>query len=81
MAIQLSPETERLIEAEIARGRFGSIDEIVREGIRARSDEVEAERWQKHREAIARTREFVTSAPIQLHGVTLRELIEEGRRM
>ncbi|HUY94188.1 MAG TPA: hypothetical protein VMU71_02775 [Terracidiphilus sp.] len=81
MAIQLSPETERLIQEEIARGRFGSIDEIVREGIRARSDEADAERWRKHREAMTRTREFVTATPIELHGVTLKELVEEGRRM
>jgi len=79
MPIQLSPETERLVEQEIASGRFQSVDEIIRQGLRAQGDE--AERWKRHRLAIERTRAFAADAPIHLSGVTFQEVIEEGRRL
>jgi Arc/MetJ-type ribon-helix-helix transcriptional regulator len=79
MPIQLSPETERLVEQEIASGRFQSVDENVLQGLHA-SDE-ELERWRRHRQAIARTREFMLNRAIPLNGITIKELIEEGRRM
>jgi putative addiction module CopG family antidote len=79
MPIQLSPETERLVEEQIASGRFDSVDEIIRQGVRARDDE--AERWRKHRRAIEWTRDFAENKAIPLDGITIKELIEEGRRM
>lgn len=79
MPIQLKPETEHLVEQEIASGRFQSVDEIIQQGIRARGDE--SERWKKHLQAIERTRAFTTSDPIHLSGITFQELIEEGRRL
>jgi putative addiction module CopG family antidote len=81
MPIQLSPETERLVEQEIASGRFHSVDEIVLQGLRAGDDEAESERWKRHRQAIERTRAFATSDPIRLSGITFKELIEEGRQL
>jgi Arc/MetJ-type ribon-helix-helix transcriptional regulator len=81
MPIQLSPESERLVEREIASGRFQSVDEIIQQGISTKDDEAEAERWRKHREAIERTRPFTTSDPIRLSGVTFQELIDEGRQL
>ncbi|HWG18886.1 MAG TPA: hypothetical protein VG225_00050 [Terracidiphilus sp.] len=81
MSIQLSPETERMVAEEIARGRFQSVDEIIQQGIRARDSESEAERWRKHREAIARTVDFTGKNPLVLEGISFRELIEEGRRL
>ena len=79
MPIQLKPETERLVEQESASGRFQSIDEIIQQGIRTKGDE--AEHWKKHREAIERTRDFAKNKAIPLNGITIKELIEEGRRM
>ena len=79
MPIQLSPETERLVEQEIASGRFQSVDEIIQQGVSATDEEVE--RWRKHRNAIARTREFMLNRALPLNGITIKELIEEGRRM
>lgn len=64
MPIQLKPETERLVEQELAAGRFQSLDEIIQQGLRARNDEAESERWEKHRRAIERTRAFVTGDPL-----------------
>lgn len=80
MPILLSPETERLVEQEIASGRFQSVDEIIQEGIR-KSDDAESERWKRHRRALERTHAFVTGDPLHLSGVSFQEVIEEGRRL
>jgi putative addiction module CopG family antidote len=78
MAIQLSPETERLVEQQIASGRFHSIDEIIHEGIKAKEEE-DTEFAHRRRKALEDMREFIEN-PIPLNGLTIRELIEEGRR-
>jgi len=36
MAIDVKPETERLVNEEIRRGHFRSVDEIIVEGVNAR---------------------------------------------
>ncbi|MGA3082050.1 MAG: type II toxin-antitoxin system ParD family antitoxin [Terracidiphilus sp.] len=77
MPIQLSPESERLVENEIASGRFQSVDEIIRKGIHTLDDE--AERWKRHREAIASIQDFARNKALPLNGITIKELIEEGR--
>ena len=79
MPIQLSPETERLVEQEIASGRFQSVDEIIQQGLRAKDVEAEAESWRRHREAIASIRDFARNKALPLNGITIKELIEEGR--
>jgi len=81
VAIQLSPESERLVEQEIASGHFGSIDEIIHLGVQARGGADESDRWKKHREAVERTRSFTTDDPIRLTGITFQEVIDEGRRL
>lgn len=78
MAIQLSPETERLVEQQIASGRFHSIDEIIEQGIRAKGEEDE-EHSHKRREAIERTRQFIED-PIRLTDVSFQEIMQEGRK-
>jgi putative addiction module CopG family antidote len=79
--IHLSPETERLVEQEIASGRFRSVDEIIEQGLRARSAEAESDRWKRHRQAIERTRPFITDDPIRLSGISFQEVVDEGRRL
>jgi putative addiction module CopG family antidote len=81
--IHLSPETERLVEQEIASGRFQSVDEIIEQGLRARSAEAESEsdRWKTHQQAIERTRSFITDDPIRLSGISFQEVVDEGRRL
>lgn len=81
MPIQLKPETERLVEQELASGRFQSVDEIIQQGLRTRSDEAESERLRKHRRAIEPTRAFVTDNPIRISDISFQELIDEGRRL
>jgi hypothetical protein len=38
MTIQLKPETEQLVKEELQSGHFGSVDEIVVEGVQARRE-------------------------------------------
>ena len=77
MPIQLSPETERLVEQEIASGRFHTVDEIIRQGVRTLDDE--EERWRKHRQAKESIRDFALHKARPLNGITIKEMIEEGR--
>lgn len=78
MAIHLSPETERLVEQQIASGRFHSVDEIIHEGIKAKEEE-DTEHARRRRDAIDRTRAFIED-PIRLSGISFQELMEEGRK-
>lgn len=86
MPFELSPETERKVEQALSTGRFQSIDEIVSEGIRTRVDLAEleraseVERLRKLREAIERTFDFSKNHPKPVSDLSLKELIEEGRR-
>jgi Arc/MetJ-type ribon-helix-helix transcriptional regulator len=38
MSIEIKPETERLIQEEIQKGHFRSVDEIIIEGVQARRE-------------------------------------------
>ena len=38
MTIDIKPETKELVQEEIRRGRFHSVDEIIVEGVNARRD-------------------------------------------
>ena len=38
MSIEIKPETERLIQEELQNGHFGSVDEIIIEGVHARRE-------------------------------------------
>jgi Arc/MetJ-type ribon-helix-helix transcriptional regulator len=86
MAYQLTPETESKVEQALATGRFQSIDEIVIEGIRTRVDLAELDRLQeierlrKLRAAIEKTFDFHKNSPRPVSDLSLKELIEEGRR-
>ena len=81
MTIHLSPETEKLVEQEIASGRFHSVDEIIQRGIKTREDEAEAEKWQQHNEAVSRILDYAQNHALPLEGITIKQLLEEGRRM
>ena len=79
MAIQLSPETERRVEQAISSGRFHSVDEIIEQGINARSEKDDSVHKHKRRKALEHMRKYIDN-PIPLNGITIQELIEEGRR-
>jgi Arc/MetJ-type ribon-helix-helix transcriptional regulator len=81
MTINLKPETERLVQEELQNGHFGSVDEMIVEGVQARRE------WKPpSREVRRKTRsEAVTHIREQRQGnhlpagVTIKDLINEGR--
>ncbi len=81
MALHISPELERFAECEIASGRFESLDDIVRCGISSRNGQTDAAVQQRHQDATAWAIDFMKNRASRLEGITLRELIDQGRRM
>lgn len=85
MTITLSPELERLVNQRIANGEFENVEDVLAAALQRlgtspgpEPDHSASERTNV-REAIKRIRQLrkgVTLGP----GVTIRQLIEEGRR-
>ena len=76
MVVDLKPETERLVLEEIQNGHFSSLDEIIESGVRTRQS---IERFVKTpAEAVAHMR-AIRSNNVLPPGMTIRELIDEGR--
>jgi len=80
MTINVKPETEQLVQEEIQRGHFRSVDEIIVEGVQAwrekhRSKEIGLE---QRRKAVGDALAFATHKAIPLSGISIKELIHEG---
>lgn len=43
MSIEIKPETERLVQEELQKGNFHSVDEIIIEGVHARREKQSSE--------------------------------------
>ena len=81
MAINLKPETERLVQEELQNGRFRSVDEMIVAGVRARREGILLSREVRRKtpaEAVARIRELRQGNRLPA-GVTVKNLINEGR--
>jgi len=79
--LEVRPETECIVRREIASGRFGSAGEIIQRGIDGNKKEADSGVWARHRESIEWTLNFAKNRGLPLEGITIKELIEEGRRM
>ena len=81
MAINLKPETERLIEAELKSGHFRSVDEMIVEGVQARREGKPLSRAAGRKtpaEAVEHIRELRQGSRLPADA-TIRDLIHEGR--
>ncbi|MGH9662691.1 MAG: hypothetical protein ACRD96_29340 [Bryobacteraceae bacterium] len=81
MTINLKPETERLVQQELQNGHFRSVDEMIVQGVHARREgnPLSAEVSRKTpAEAVAHIRELRRGNRLPA-GVTIRDLINEGR--
>jgi hypothetical protein len=81
MTIILKPETERLVQTELQNGHFRSVDEMIVEGVRARSEGKPLLRQVRSKtpaEAVAHIRELRKGNRLPA-GVTIKDLINEGR--
>ena len=81
MVINLKPETERLIEAELKSGHFRSVDEMIVEGVQARREGIPLPRAAGHKtpaEAVEHIRKLRQGNRLPAD-VTIKDLIDEGR--
>ena len=81
MTIHLKPETEKLVREALQNGRFGSVDEIIVQGVRAGADKPMASDGKPRKtpaEAVAHIRELRKGNRLPA-GVTIQDLINEGR--
>ena len=80
MVVELKPETERLLQEELSKGHFESVDEIILRGIGTRlgrplSDKPRTESLSEIGRKMREDRKHNVLPP----GVTIKQLIEEGR--
>jgi len=81
MAIDIKPETERLVREELQNGHFRSVDEMIVQGVQARRDGKPLSPEVKRKtpaEAVAHIREMRHGNRLPA-GVTIKDLINEGR--
>jgi Arc/MetJ-type ribon-helix-helix transcriptional regulator len=84
MTIKLPPEVERLINEELRAGRFRTAEEVVVEALQAlrKKEHVTAATGNdKQRQAVREMLLFVEKNYTPLNGISIRELIHEGRRL
>jgi len=82
--IRLKPETERLLEEEIRKGRFQSADEMIARAIHALRGQsmAEQERTAEDRcRAVEWALDFARNRAVSLGDISIKELIHEGHRL
>jgi Arc/MetJ-type ribon-helix-helix transcriptional regulator len=80
MTIRLKPETERLVQEELQKGYFHSVDEIIVQGVQSRREAKLMSQNRRHktaREAIAHIREIRQG--VSLGSAKIKDLMNEGR--
>ena len=81
--IHLKPETERLLQEEVGKGRFRSVDEMIDKAIHALNEQSKAEQStpNERREAVEWALDFAENRAIPLGDISIKELIHEGHRL
>ena len=82
--IHLKPETERLLEEEVRKGRFQSADEIITKAICALREQARtepAEDTERRRQAVQDALEFAEKHHFTLgEGVRIKDLLHESHK-
>jgi Arc/MetJ-type ribon-helix-helix transcriptional regulator len=84
MNIKLTPEQEKIIKDELKSGRFRTAEEVVDQALEAfrgneRSSDAAPNGAQA--DAVREMLAFVEKNRVRLEGVSVKELIREGRRL
>ena len=81
--IHLKPETERLLEEEVRKGRFQSADEMIAKAIHALREQSKAVKTTdgERRRAVEWALDFARNRAISLGDISIKELIHEGHRL
>ena len=83
MTINIKPETEQLVQAEIQSGHFETVDQLIVEGVHAWREKHHAKTADadQRRKALEQALSFARNKAIPLRGVSIKELIHEGHRL
>jgi Arc/MetJ-type ribon-helix-helix transcriptional regulator len=85
MAIDVKPETERLVQDEIRSGHFQTVDELIVKGVEAWREKSQRERGAEssadaRRRAADRIRELRKGVRLERNGMSLREYAHLGHQ-
>lgn len=83
MNITLTPENERMIREELASGRWPSVDDIIAkalEALRERERAMTQQAAEARQQAVGEMLAFGGRHKLTLEGMSIRELIHQGRR-
>ncbi len=85
MTLDVTPETERLVQEEIQSGHFASVDDLIVQGVRAWREKCQKESSpevssEARRLAVERIRELRNGVRMERQGVTLREYVHLDHR-
>jgi Arc/MetJ-type ribon-helix-helix transcriptional regulator len=85
MNIKLTPEQEKIVKDELESGRFRTVEEILGQALHALREKEQSAGGSMpngaQREAVREMLAFVEGNRVRLEGVSVRELIHEGRRL
>ena len=83
MNVKLTPRQEQIVKAELDAGRFGSVEELIGaalEGLRER-DASQSSSGTDRNGAVREMLLFVEQNRVELKGLTVKQLIDEGHRL
>lgn len=84
MNIRLTPEQEKIVKEELESGHFRTIEEVVAEALRALREKAvlttSGGPTAAEREAVREMIVFAEKNHVRLEGVSVKELVHEGRR-
>jgi len=85
MKIDLTPEQEKLVREELESGRFRTVEELLGEALHALREKEQASSTSTsngaQREAVREMLAFIEKNHVRLEGLSVKELIHEGRRL
>jgi Arc/MetJ-type ribon-helix-helix transcriptional regulator len=85
MKINLTPEQEKIVKEELESGHFRTIEELVGEALQALREKEQSSGASvpngAQRQAVREMLAFVENNHARLEGVSVKELIHEGRRL
>lgn len=85
MNIRLTPEQEKIVEAELKSGHFHTVEQVIAEAFEALREKEQSSPGRsadgERREAVREMLAFVERNRTRLEGISVKELIHEGHRL
>ena len=85
MNINLTPEQEAIVKAELKSGHFRTAEEVIAEALQALREKerslVPGAANGEQRKAVAEMLRFVEANHVKLEGISVKDLIHEGHRL